>query len=332
MQKTKFSIIVPAYNAAPTIAETLNSILQQTLTDVEIIVIDDGSVDETSVIMKKFIDQDSRIKYVWQENAGPADAKNHGIQQATGQYTLFVDADDLLEENALTILDEALNGRENVMAVFSFTYFSADNEFTPWIWDTSSAEIDKMFTAVWNKVYSTTLLKQIKFPAGTLFEDVGFAAMAVLLANDVIVIPNDKPLYRYRSSQKSLTHDEKVALDHHLDLVTDFSAMFNFISERNITVSAEHDAQIYRLVNVELGSNILHLGKLTTQPKEQRNRAISEMRAYQLQVNQGRKIQYYQDWKKNLKYQLLVWLNLHHFYGLALALSKGKKIFKKGDK
>ena len=94
--KPLVSIIVPAYNTEQYIAETLNSILCSTYKNIEIIVIDDGSTDETVSIVEKIMEQDNRIRLLKQKNAGPSRARNNGIQNSFGEYILPVDSDDLI--------------------------------------------------------------------------------------------------------------------------------------------------------------------------------------------------------------------------------------------
>lgn len=89
----KFSVIIPAYNAEKFIAESLNSVLKQSISAYEIIVIDDGSTDNTSNIIKEI--SSPLIKYLYQQNGGPSKARNRGILQSTGDYIAFLDADDL---------------------------------------------------------------------------------------------------------------------------------------------------------------------------------------------------------------------------------------------
>lgn len=93
----KVSIIIPSYNYGKYIGETLKSLIAQTYQNWECIVIDDGSKDDTRQVVNKFAEQDERIKYFYQDNAGQASARNHGLRFAKGKYIQFLDADDLLE-------------------------------------------------------------------------------------------------------------------------------------------------------------------------------------------------------------------------------------------
>ena len=101
MTEELISIIVPAYNASKYIEKCLNSILSQTYKNFEIIVVNDGSTDNTLDILKKCSEQSDKIKIVAQKNKGVSAARNNGLEHAKGQYIAFVDADDTLEQEFL---------------------------------------------------------------------------------------------------------------------------------------------------------------------------------------------------------------------------------------
>lgn len=102
-----FSVIIPAYNAEPFIRNSIQSVLAQTVDDFEIVVVDDGSKDNTKEVIKSI--EDLRIRYIYQENAGVSAARNKGIQSAKGEYVCFLDADDLWKPNHLEVLTNLIN-------------------------------------------------------------------------------------------------------------------------------------------------------------------------------------------------------------------------------
>ena len=105
------SIVIPVYNAGEYLEECLNSIRNQTYQDYEVICVDDGSTDISGEICKAFANQDTRIKYLRQDNAGVSAARNLGLKNATGEYVCFVDSDDVLAENyLLRLLDLSKDG------------------------------------------------------------------------------------------------------------------------------------------------------------------------------------------------------------------------------
>lgn len=111
------SVIVPAYNMEQYIAETLDSILCSTYTNIEVIVIDDGSTDTTIPIVEKYVVQDPRIRLLKQKNAGPARARNNGIQNCNGEYILPVDSDDLISPSFIAAAVNAIQSDNNIKVV-----------------------------------------------------------------------------------------------------------------------------------------------------------------------------------------------------------------------
>ena len=94
---SKVSIIVPVYNAEKYLCECVDSILSQTLTDLEVILVDDGSADSSPVICDGYAERDKRVKAIHQKNSGAAAARNHGMNIAQGEYIAFVDSDDWID-------------------------------------------------------------------------------------------------------------------------------------------------------------------------------------------------------------------------------------------
>ena len=103
-----YSIIVPAYNASKYIRDCIDSVLSQNYSNFELIIVDDGSTDETKSIVYEY-SSDTRIKYVYQNNTGVSSARNKGILESNGDYICFVDADDVVSPNFLKTFDDILN-------------------------------------------------------------------------------------------------------------------------------------------------------------------------------------------------------------------------------
>lgn len=125
-QQFQISIIIPSYNRSLLTAEAVESVLSQQLADIEIIVVDDGSTDDTSVILSPFAKQ-KIIKYIYQKNGGESAARNRGIQEAHGKYIAFLDSDDLLTPNSLILRLDYLDSHSNIGLVHgNFSKFSED--------------------------------------------------------------------------------------------------------------------------------------------------------------------------------------------------------------
>lgn len=118
----KVSVIIPTYNYAKYLPETIDSVLRQTYQDLEIIVIDDGSTDNTKEIIQRYIRSSDKIKYILQENKGPAAARNRGIKEAKGEYIAFLDSDDIWVTEKLDIQASYLEQNKDIF----FLYAKAD--------------------------------------------------------------------------------------------------------------------------------------------------------------------------------------------------------------
>ena len=110
------SIVIPVFNMADGIRRCLRAVVDQLVDDIEVLVVDDGSIDNTSMVVKEFAEKESRIRYLFQENAGVSSARNAGIEAAMGAYLLFIDADDEVENNYLqNIIERAKESRADLL-------------------------------------------------------------------------------------------------------------------------------------------------------------------------------------------------------------------------
>jgi glycosyltransferase involved in cell wall biosynthesis len=127
----RVSVIVPCFNYAHTLGETLESVLTQTMPEWECIVVDDGSTDDTRDTVAAFAARDARIRYIRQENRGPAAARNRGIEAATGTYLQFLDADDLLAPDKLAVHASHLDDHPAIAVVIGpATFFRTTDPAT----------------------------------------------------------------------------------------------------------------------------------------------------------------------------------------------------------
>lgn len=116
----KVSVIIPTYNCAKYLLIAVNSVLNQTFHDFEIIIVDDGSTDNTKEILKNYIKEyQNKIRYFYQENNGPGAARNKGIKEAKGEYVAFLDSDDKLVENSLLLRKNFLDSYPEIGLVFT---------------------------------------------------------------------------------------------------------------------------------------------------------------------------------------------------------------------
>ena len=221
----KISVIIPVYNVENYLRECLDSITSQTVKDIEIICIDDGSTDNSPEILKEYQKKDSRIKIITKENGGQATARNLGIKEAQGEYIAFIDSDDFIESEMLEKLyTKAKDDNLDIAMCKIATYNNQTGEIKDNVWyymlgifrdfekEIFNHKDTKEFTCniavtPYNKIYKTSLIKDnnILFPEGLIFEDEKFFYDTYLRAKRVSVIPEF--LYYYRVNRKGSTVD-----------------------------------------------------------------------------------------------------------------------------
>ncbi len=240
----KISVIVPAYNSENFISETLDCLLSQSLKDIQIVVVNDGSTDGTGQIISAYAKKHAEILPVFQENAGVSAARNNGVDRAEGEYILFLDSDDLLGENALEQLCNALDETQADIAVCRVESFGAGRSSNP-IVDTlvKGKNIDCYDKRLlWNflvsnKCYRAKTLKEsgIRFPETAYSEDGAFFMQFVHTAKPKIT-GVESALFRYRRHSLSVTHKVNTAL------LQDFSKSMDMIyscAESNFSGTAD---------------------------------------------------------------------------------------------
>lgn len=208
----KFSIIVPVYNVEKYIEKCLKSILKQTYSNFELIVVNDGSPDNSQKIIDKYSKKDKRIKSFIKENGGLSDARNYGLEYATGDYILFVDSDDYLDESLLEKLNETLlKEKVDVLRFECSTYdeegnLIASNEGEDYIGEKVDNVIktivrNKFVEPAWLYCYSSKFWKKNKFKyeKGKIHEDFGLTPIILYEAGTISSINYNGYCYLIRN-------------------------------------------------------------------------------------------------------------------------------------
>lgn len=174
----KVSLIIPVYNVENYIEKCLNSVVNQTLKDMEVIIVNDGSKDSSKQKIEKYLKKYPRIKYLEKENGGLSDARNYGMQYATGEYIAFLDSDDYVEE---TMYEEMYNvaqkeAADMVECNFIWEYPDKKREDIGSVYNSKREMVEKARVVAWNKLIKRELLEKtcVKFPIGLRYEDVEF--------------------------------------------------------------------------------------------------------------------------------------------------------------
>lgn len=208
------TVIIPVHNAEKYLAETLGSVQMQTLRDIEVIPVDDGSTDGSPAILEAFACEDGRFHPIWQENAGAAAARNNGIEHAKGDYLVFLDADDLFEP---TMLEEMRDACERTGADVCecdsdrFTGELADGKVEPNDWmpvrlqeglyqtkDIEDVIFQCSYDHPWDKMVRRSLVEEkgLRFQDLPCYNDMYFSHMAICEARSVFFLRRALAHYR----------------------------------------------------------------------------------------------------------------------------------------
>lgn len=212
------SIIIPCFNAEKTLEKCLKSVVQQSYANLEIIIIDDGSTDETSLIYNKFQSNDERILVLKQQNSGVSKARNTGVKAATGDYICFVDSDDWAELNYCSELYSLLVGENADISIVEASYEDENGNVLcskpisdEKIFDGNRAlvlllEDQEIQSHPWGKLFKADLLKNVHFPENLkCFED--YSTLFKIFNKAVKVIKSNEKLYHYIQREDSLSHN-----------------------------------------------------------------------------------------------------------------------------
>lgn len=232
------SIVVPVYNSEKYVGRCLKSLLSQTLKNIEVVVVDDGSCDNSLDICEAFARKDSRIKVISVEHGGVSSARSHGIDIACGQYIGFVDSDDYVEENMYQVMLDNVEKKSSEICVVG--YFTDDSGVLE-VHDVVEGEFghneamklmladQAFFTSMCNKLYLKNIITE-KVPADLyMCEDYYFNYLAFKKVKSVVSI--NQPLYYYYSNKCSATHTRD--LGRYMGLFNTLDRVRNNLSENS---------------------------------------------------------------------------------------------------
>lgn len=208
------SVIIPVYNVLPYIKESIESVINQTYKDLEIIIIDDGS-DDGSELVCDIYKKDSRVKVVHQKNQGLSGARNTGLDISTGDYIAFLDSDDAFYPEMIQTMLEGIEKSKADIVVCGYNRVNStgkltgkrnkklqclqiEKEETITKEEAVRYTFSKIRTCVWNKLFRKEIWENIRFPIGRVFEDVWILPKLIERANRIHLIPKQLVIYRQR--------------------------------------------------------------------------------------------------------------------------------------
>lgn len=243
------SVIVPVYNVSEYLRECLDSVINQTFENIEIICVNDGSTDDSPKILDEYVMKDKRIKRIDKSNGGLSSARNAGLKVAKGKYIDFVDSDDFIEPDTIERAVSNIGGADvvfygtNVFGDAMMDRRKDDEEyyrikFSGYV-ELSDHMRNNTDVSAWNKLYRKDIIDRydITFPEGMLFEDYSFYWRYVFCCKNAFYMPDKKYNYRRREgSIMSMTFEgSSKAMDHLLAL----EIIFDFALKNNMTEKQE---------------------------------------------------------------------------------------------
>lgn len=245
MNEIKVSIIVPVYNVEKYLVNCMESMVNQTLEEIEIIVVNDGSPDNSIVILEEYEKKyPAKVRVFTTENRGVSHARNYGLDRAIGEFVMFVDSDDFIELDMVEKLytKAVTDGNDLVMCARNNVYeiegkedlkkkemkiFSVNQNFKM-----SERKFEMVHASPfpWDKLFKRSLLEGIRFPEGIRFEDLVVAFEVVSIAESIGIVP--EPLYNYRkTTQSGFLNSFSEATK---DIVTSFGLLVQYMKEHDL--------------------------------------------------------------------------------------------------
>lgn len=258
MNNEIISIIVPCYNVEKYIERCVTSLVNQTYTNIEIILVDDGSTDSTGELCDNYEKADNRIKVIHKKNGGLSDARNAGMKVAIGNYFFFVDSDDFISTDTIKFLYENLLDKAADISTCTHINFFENNNIKNkmydnknFVYETEDALKNLLYeknitTSAWGKLYKRTLFDNVEYPKGKICEDL--PTTYLLFAKSKRVSINSMPMYYYLIRKDSIIHSKfnSKRLDA-LDFANDETIFIkeNFPNILNAAISREFMEAVY---------------------------------------------------------------------------------------
>jgi glycosyltransferase involved in cell wall biosynthesis len=241
----KISVIVPVYNVENYLSRCVESIIKQTCTNLEIILVDDGSTDASGKMCDEYAQRDNRITVIHKKNGGLSDARNAGLDIATGEYIGFVDSDDFIALNFYEILYNTLvendsdlvyckyqkfENEANIKETENYKVFQYDNiEFLNNFYDDTTYKI-----VVWNKLYKRNIWENLRFPFGKIHEDVFVVHEVFYIANKISFVTSPSYYYFQREDSIMGSQDENMIWRRIINKLEAFDERINFSKTKQL--------------------------------------------------------------------------------------------------
>lgn len=277
----KVSVIVPVYNVEKYISKCLESLVEQTLKEIEIIVVNDGSLDNSQKIIDKFVKQyPDKIKSYIKENGGQGSARNLGLKYAKGEYISFVDSDDFIDKDMLEKMYNLAKKDNSDIVICGNKNITMDNKIKSTenarLFDDAKLNILFGKMAVWNKIYKRELIEKnnLQYRNNVWYEDIDFSI--IILLDDVKISFLDEPLYNYLLRPGSTMNNSNIAKN--LDILLAFNEMIEYYQKNQKYVEVYPELEFLALYHIYIASITRVL--LSSGDKKKKKEVIFKLREY----------------------------------------------------
>lgn len=257
----KVSIVVPIYNMEDYLERCLKSLSEQTLQEIEILMVNDGSKDNSINIAKKYQEEfPDKFRYFEKENGGLSDARNYGMKYVTGEYTAFLDSDDYVENDTYELLynKAILSDADYVECDFIWEYTNKIKKDIGLRYNNNKEMLLYARVVAWNKLIKTSLLTQtnIQFPKGLRYEDIEFFYKLIPYIKKFDYV--DKALIHYVQRESSIANTQNIK---NKEIFNIFENVFKFYKENKFYKEYEKELE-YTYARILLCSSLLRIAKI----------------------------------------------------------------------
>ncbi len=284
----KISVIVPVYNVEKYLEKCLDSLVNQTLQDIEILVINDSTPDNSQMIIDRYVNKyPNMVKSFIKPNGGIASVRNFGLTHAQGDYIAFVDGDDYVELDMFEILyyEAKKNNANVVVSDFYFTYEHKETVYKEYPYQNSKEMIVNLFAVLWNKIYKRSYLESLglTFIESSRFEDVSYLLRMAPYYENFYFVPKPFVHYVQRTSSLTASHNYKVK-----DIIIVLNDILKYYKDKGFYQTYENEIE-YVFIRFTLGQPFRSSSKI----------ANKEDRAYSLDLLWSTLNNNFPQWRKN---------------------------------